>query len=690
MTDRAQLAADMLRRIWSKAVPDSGAASVVASSDKVVLGTGKGGYTDLSGSLVVLDAKTGDIVRQNHDYWQVLSLALSIDGRWVATSEHPDFASGNASPGDADRIRILDVDTGAERCRHTGVLPPGTQALAFSPDGLSVAAIGDQHPLVFDAADGAERWRMRLDGAFTAIAWSPDSASVAVGHGNGVAVLDGRFGIQRVLAPCPAPVSAVGYTQDGGLIVAGCVDGTIRVFAAEDGVQSWSKQVSQIAVVSIAISGDQRWVAGVSRDKMLAVCDVRAGTPRYPPVPCELSSDATRVVWSPTLRHLLVMDYGSATSVIDARTGRVAHTCPGRCCLIPPEGAAIAAAGYFVVERYDLGVLIFERGLGARLAVIEMSPAGTPMVAVADTTAAVTVLDAVSGARLANKPMPGTIASVVFGDGGASVAVGGSSGVRLFSILGARSWTVDTVGAVSALAAAGPAGDWIATAAGKTLQLFSSATGAGRWPSPNTHPKPITRLAASSDGRWIATGCADRMTRIIDALTGAETMAVEGGDKIEAVLFQPNGSLVATVNNDGTIIVIDAATATKRDPATRPFPCGPGAFSFDGALLAVACRDDQNSVGVYDVTVGGAPQEIHRITCTAPVSDLAFNPTDDTLAICTSESLVVRDARTGIEMVRILRAVEQFIISADGALLATTGDDSVVRVFASGGSLGDQ
>lgn len=690
MTDSPPRAAETLRQVWSTSVPDTGATTLVASSDTIVLGTGSGEETDLSGSLVVLDARTGDIARAQHDYWLVGPLALSPDGQWLAAAEHPEFSSGRAQPGDADRIRVLDVKTGDERCRHAGPVPADIRALAFSLDGRSVAAIGSGDVLVFDAASGAEHWRVHLDGAWNGLAWSPDGETVAVGYHDGIAMLDEKFGTQRPNAPSAPGVGALSYSQDGARIVAGCWDGTIRAFDAGSGALLWPPaQLGTSSVVSVAISDDQRWVTGITPNKILGVYDLRAGTPRYPPTQCaDFLGNGNSVLYSPTLRHIIAMDWQSVTVVVDTRTGRVTHRCPAPSCLISRDGAAIAAAGSFVVERYDLGVLTSERDISVPLTAVEMSPTA-PVAVVADNSHAVTVIDAVSGARLAQKPGPGVISSVAFADAGASVAVGGASGVTLFAILGARSWTVSNVGPVTALTPAGPAGDWIATAAGKTVRLLSSADGHERWPSPNTHPKPITRLAASSDGKWIATGCTDRTTRVIDALTGEQTFAVQSGGTIEAVVFQPIGSLVATVNDDGTIVIIDAATATERNPATRPFPCGPSAFSPDGTLLAVACRDDQNSVFVYDITGADAPQAIQQIARPAPVLDLAFNPADNTLAVCTSQSLAVHDPRTGTELTRILQPADHFALSSDGMLIATT-DSTVLRVLASGSSPDDQ
>jgi WD40 repeat protein len=314
-----------------------------------------------------------------------------------------------------------------------------------------------------------------------------------------------------------------------------------------------------------------------------------------------------------------------------------------------------------------------------------MSPAATPLVAVADTSSAVTVVAAESGTRLARKPVPGTIGSMVFADRGQSVAAGGSNGVRLFSILGDRSWKVDNIGPVSALAVAGGAGEWIATAAGKTVRLLSSADGQSRWASPNTHPQTVTRIAFSRDGKWVATGCADRKTRILDALTGTETFPSVGGEgRVGALAFQPNGPLLGSGNEDGNVLLIDAAKATVRGRVTRPFGCSHIAFSFDGTMFAAAW--DDNTVSIFEISGSSSVAKVQEFSYDAPISALAFSPADDSVAVATAAaSISIRDAHSGIELARILhpQAVSRFAFSADGALIATASDDRIIRVWAS-------
>ena len=667
--------------VWSTGVSELElVSSVVASSDKVVVANGQAGKTDVDGRLYVFDAKTGQKLREDHGFW-VHSLALSPDGVWLATSEHPDD-SGEGAPGDADRVRILNLDTGAERCRLTADVPPDTAALTFSPDGRWVAAVGRfQTALVFDAASGAQRWRTAVEGA-SSVAWSPGSDSVAIGCSNGVSIRFANDGSQRVPAPSSSVFGAVVvYSRDGGRIVAGCT-GTIRVFDASSGVQSWSAQVSASDVESVAISDDQRWVTGISDDKVVGVYDLIRGTPRYPPVTCSTSG---RVLFSPTLRHIIAGD----GDLIDARTGHVINTYARVSCFIPPDGGAIAAAGRFVMERYDLGVLISERDLGTNLALIAMSAASTPLVAVTDTTpgaaASVTVIDATNGNRLANKPVPGQINGVAFADANQAVVTASPTGVRLFSVVGDRSWILDTttIGEVKALASAGPTGEMIAIAAGKTAQMLSSADGQSRWT--HTHPQTVTRIAASRDGNWIATGCADRITRILDAQSGTEIFtSVAGGGAVSEIAFQSNTSLLGSSNLDTQVLLINAANPTERGQLTRHFPCRHIAFSSDTTMLAVA--DDNNTVAIYDITTISSPQQLQELGFAAPITALAFNPADNSIAAAIgAKSVVVYDPRSGIELTRILhpQPVRQFSFSADGALIATASDDGIVRVWAS-------
>jgi WD40 repeat protein len=702
-----------LRRIWQGALPhDSGAVAFAPSGERLVVGTDEyvnGSTAHSLGSLTVFDTRTGDVLRHlDNGSWGVNSLAFSRDGRRLATAE----ARSTATSG-AFRVRVLDAETLDEHC-STRLLDGPAESLTFSRDGAWIAARSEVHPIsvayLFSTADGTQRWRREIGPRLPSLAVSPDSGRIALScHRDGIAVLDTLTGTELRRITTPSEVLKVVYSPDARSIVAACEDGMIRVFNADTGAPVWSARLAPVGIaatiVSVVVSADAQWVAAVTNAQMgsipwdvglLGVYDLAQGTLRYPPVKLRSVGDA---LYSPTLRHITVNAlYGwpdppwpnRGFTVVDARTGledssvNILTFNP----TVAPDGRSIAATVGSYIDLYDLGLEVSRYAVGASLTSIGMSATGTPLVAVADTSSAVTVVAATSGIRLARKPVPGTIADTVFVDGGQAVAVGGSTGVRLFPIIGGpatgeSAWTLDTIGTVNALAATGPGGEWIAAAAGRTVQLFSSADGHTRWPRPNTHPQTVTRVAASNDGSRIATGCADRNARLIDAHTGAEVLRVGGDGKVQAVVFQPNGSLLAVGNEDGTVVLVDAVTSAVRGRVTRLLGCTRVAFSFDSTLLAVAW--DDNNVSVYDITSFPSAQ-VREFPCSAPVSALAFSPAENSVAIATAAaSITVRDARSGIELARIPhpQPVRHLAFSGDGALISTTSEDNVIRVWRS-------
>ena len=249
-----------------------------------------------------------------------------------------------------------------------------------------------------------------------------------------------------------------------------------------------------------------------------------------------------------------------------------------------------------------------------------MSPTGRPLVAVGDTAPGVTVMVADQGTALARKPIPGTLTAIKFANRGESVVAAGSAIVLLFSVVGDRQWKTDNLGTVNALAVGGADDDWIAVTSGKTASLLATSDGHPRWASPAAHPRAVTRIAVDRGGRWVATGCADRRTRLFDAATGElthETEARLGG--VLALGATVDGSIVVSGNEDGEVLLIDTANPAS-DSRSVPgnFACRHVGISSDGTLLAIG-RDD-NSVAIHDISVVDEPPLLQRWTYPAPVT----------------------------------------------------------------------
>lgn len=634
------------------------------------------------GVLTVLPGDSGPARWTRTDVEPVNDIAVSPDGRWLAVAG---FRSGVVSAAD-----------GTPRFPAFEFAQFQGHVTAFSPDGSLVAwsasifSGGEGHGSVkvADAATGTIRRDIPREGG-TRWAFSADSRRIAVLGTNALEVVDVNTGEVVVLPLASAPFD-VGYGPDGQLLAAACSDGTVQLFDAATLQQVRAVRVQDSSVHHAVFSPDGQWIAASALG--VGVFGVADGKPR---VPITEGLSTERVVFSPDLRYFAVKRAIDATSapgltVLDAATGAVvwqatvpaddfaadlAFSTDGRRVALGTSNTHETGS----VHTYDTGVEVSRHEHDTEITAFAMSPAGTPLVAFADTAPAVTVLAAESGARLARKPVPGTIADLAFADGGQSVAVAGSAGVRLFSILGDRSWKADTIGTVNAVAVGGAAGEWVAVAAGRSARVLGTADGRERWAAPGAHPQTVTRVAVSADGRWVATGCADRRTRLLDTTTGAEAFGTNADGKIFDVAFGPRGAL-ATANEDGSVVVVDTATLTVRRVA-RSFACSLVAFDHAGTLLATAW--DDNTVSIHDLGGDGPPAELRRLGFAEPVTALCFAPAGAALCVANGTSTVrLVDPQSGLDLRWLphARPVRHVAFSADATLVATADDGAAVRV----------
>jgi WD40 repeat protein len=163
------------------------------------------------------------------------------------------------------------------------------------------------------------------------------------------------------------------------------------------------------------------------------------------------------------------------------------------------------------------------------------------------------------------------------------------------------------------------------------------------------------------------------------AFTQVGTATATDGDP-NSVAFSPNGGLLATANNNGTVSVFSAsaggaltpvgsATSTGRTPQSV-------AFSPNGGLLATANAGD-STVSVFSVSAGGALTAVGSATPTgSQPQSVAFSPNGGLLAT----------ANAGDSTVSV------FSVSAGGALTpvgspTATGHAPYSMAFSPGGGL---
>lgn len=181
---------------------------------------------------------------------------------------------------------------------------------------------------------------------------------------------------------------------------------------------------------------------------------------------------------------------------------------------------------------------------------------------------------------------------------------------------------------------------------GESEILLTSAAG------PPTRPRDLYALALTSDGNRAAVGGADGLVRLLHHLGESPTTTVVAAhDEVNDVAFSPDGTLLATVGQDGRLRWWHVGgegmvAAGEADPGAGPLYAA--AFAGDGRTLAIGGED--RVVRLVSLDAADRPIELFRFEQppgkNPEVESLVF--VDDTMvAASCGDMVVVIDSRTG-------------------------------------------
>ncbi|KAF8447016.1 vegetative incompatibility protein HET-E-1 [Terfezia claveryi] len=224
-----------------------------------------------------------------------------------------------------------------------------------------------------------------------------------------------------------------------------------------------------------------------------------------------------------------------------------------------------------------------------------------------------------------------------------------------------------------------------------TVRLWDTATG-GSCGVLEGHSGIVMAVVFSPDGKLIASASDDKTVRLWDTATGGSCGVLEGhSDFVTVVVFSPDGKLIASASWDNTVRLWDTATGGS---------CGVieghsgvvtvVVFSPDGKLIASASWD--NTVRLWDTATGGSCGVLEGHS--GFVMAVVFSP-DGKLIASASRDKTVRlwDTATGGSC-GVLEGhsgiVMAVVFSPDGKLIASALWDNTVRLWdtATGGSCG--
>ena len=154
-----------------------------------------------------------------------IAAAFSPDGNWLAVAM------------DDRRVKLWDLVSGVEAGRFP-VSDFRVRALAFSPDGVTLATGGAGRVRLWDTATGQLRREVSFETSDQdlTLSFNADGRILAVGYGATAAVCDGATG--QILHTLPATVSlarAPAFTIGGALLAQGKDNGPLKLWDAMTG-----------------------------------------------------------------------------------------------------------------------------------------------------------------------------------------------------------------------------------------------------------------------------------------------------------------------------------------------------------------------------------------------------------------------------------------------------------------------